>query len=161
MLGLRRRHKTLRWTGKERADRGRVDNGSADKERADRGSASVEFVILAIPLFLPILIYITQFADVSAKEINSRNLVREVVRAYVTSEDLGQAESRANTTLQYGAKRMGFSEEEISSMKLSITCSAHRCLEEGERVTAHLEVTSPQTHRTIEVSAQMYVSPWQ
>ena len=52
----------------------------------------MEFVILAIPLFLPILIYISQFADVSAKEINGRNLVREVVRAYVTSEDLGQTQ---------------------------------------------------------------------
>ncbi|MEI6844311.1 MAG: hypothetical protein WCK79_03280 [Actinomycetes bacterium] len=121
----------------------------------------MEFVILAIPLFLPILIYISQFADVSAKEINGRNLVREVVRAYVTSEDLGQAQSRANTMLEYGAKRMGFTEQEISSMQLSITCSSHSCLTEGERVLAHLQITSPETHRTIDVSAQMYVSPWQ
>ncbi len=127
----------------------------------ESGSATVEFVILAIPLFLPILIYITQFADVSAKEINSRNLVREVVRAYVTSEDLGEAQSRANTMLEYGAHRMGFTETEISSMKLSITCSSHSCLTEGERVLARLQVTSPDIHRTIDVSAQMYVSPWQ
>jgi len=131
------------------------------KRSKESGSATVEFVILAIPLFLPILMYITQFADVSAKEINSRNLVREVVRAFVTSEDLGEAQSRAQTMLEYGAQRMGFTATEISSMKLSITCSSHSCLTEGERVLAHLQVTSPDIHRTIDVSAQMYVSPWQ
>ena len=139
----------------------RIERAQSRSRNFDRGSASVEFVILAIPLFLPILIYISQFADVSAKEINGRNLVREVVRAYVTSEDLGQAQSRANTMLEYGAKRLGFTEQEISSMKLSITCSSHSCLTEGERVLAHLQITSPETHRTIDVSAQMYVSPWQ
>ena len=127
----------------------------------DKGSAVVEFVILAIPLFLPIIIYITQFADVSAIEINSRNLVREVVRAYATSEDLGDAQSRANTMLHFGAERMGFTEEEISSMTLSFSCSSHRCLTAGESVSARLHVTSSQTHRAIDVSAQEYVSPWQ
>ncbi len=127
----------------------------------DKGSAVVEFVILAIPLFLPIIIYITQFADVSAIEINSRNLVREVVRAYATSEDLGDAQSRANTMLHFGAERMGFTEEEISSMTLSFSCSSHRCLTAGESVSARLHVTSSQSHRVIDVSAQEYVSPWQ
>jgi Flp pilus assembly protein TadG len=62
----------------------------------DSGSATVEFVLLALPLFLPIFIYVTQFAEISNKELSARTLVREVVRAYVASENVDAAEQRAS-----------------------------------------------------------------
>lgn len=127
----------------------------------DAGSASVEFVILAIPLFLPIFIYLTQFAELSNSEINARSLVRQIVRAYVASESLDDARSRANVVLNYGASRMGFSQSDITSMRLSFSCSADPCLTPGARVRGNLILTSPATHRLIRVSAQEYVSPWQ
>ena len=132
------------------------------REKNDEtGSAAVEFVLLAIPLFLPIIIYLTQFAEVSNKEMNARTLVREVVRTYVTSENLGVAEHRANVVLQYGADRLGFTRSEISSMSLTFSCSSLRCLTPGERVRADLRLQLPISHREVHVSAQEYVSPWQ
>jgi hypothetical protein len=130
-------------------------------KNAELGSAAVEFVLLAIPLFLPIFIYLTQFAEVSNKEMSARALVREVVRAYVVSENLDVAEQRANVVLQYGANRLGFTSPEISSMTLSFTCSSFRCLAPGERVRADLRLQLPLSHRGVHVSAQEYVSPWQ
>ena len=32
------------------------------------GSASVEFIVLALPLFIPLIIFLQQFAAVSAEE---------------------------------------------------------------------------------------------
>jgi len=125
------------------------------------GSATVEFVLLAVPLFLPIFIYVTQFAEVSNKEMSARTLVREVVRAYVASENLGVAQQRANLVLQYGADRLGFTRSEISSMALTFSCSSSSCLSPGERVRADLRVQLPLSHRDVHVSAQEYVSPWQ
>lgn len=127
----------------------------------DAGSASVEFVILAIPLFLPIFIYLTQFAELSNSEMKARSLVRQIVRAYVTSETPDDAPSRAEIVLSYGASRMGFSRSEISSMRLSFSCSAEPCLTPGARVRGNLILTSPSSHRLVQVSAQEYVSPWQ
>lgn len=127
----------------------------------DSGSASVEFVILAIPLFLPIFIYLTQFAELSSSEIKARSLVRQIVRAYVASESKDDAQSRANVVLNYGAERLGFNRSEIASMRLSFTCSANPCLTPGARVRGTLTLNAPRSHRLVQVSAQEYVSPWQ
>ena len=129
--------------------------------KRDTGSASVEFVILAIPLFLPIFIYLTQFAELSHSEIKARSLVRQIVRAYVASETLDDARSRAEIVLNYGASRMGFSQSDITSMRLTFSCSADPCLTPGARVRGNLTLTSLTSHRVVQVSAQEYVSPWQ
>lgn len=125
------------------------------------GSAVVEFVILAIPLFLPIIIYVSQFAELSNAEIKGRSLIREVVRAYVSSEDLGEAEEKSRLMLNFGAERLRFSPSEISGMKLSFLCSTSPCLMPGSRVRGDLEFNLIQSRRRIHVSAQEYVSPWQ
>ncbi|MEK6649020.1 MAG: TadE family protein [Actinomycetota bacterium] len=130
-------------------------------KKEESGSATVEFVLLAIPLFLPVFIYLTQFAEVSNKEMSARTLVREAVRAYVASENLRVAEQRANVVLQYGADRLGFSQAEISSMSLIFSCSTFSCLTPGERVRGDLRLRLPISHRQVHVSAQEYVSPWQ
>ena len=121
----------------------------------------MEFVILAIPLFLPIFIYLTQFAELSGSEIKARSLVRQIVRAYVASESKDDAQSRANVVLNYGAERLGFTTSEIASMRLTFTCSANPCLTPGARVRGTLSLGAPRSHRLVQVSAQEYVSPWQ
>jgi Flp pilus assembly protein TadG len=127
----------------------------------DSGSASVEFVVLAIPLFLPIFIYLTQFAELSNSEIKARSLVRQIVRAYVTSESIDDAQSRAELVLNYGAEHLGFSASEIASMRLTFSCAADPCLTPGARIRAMLTLDAPSTHRLVQVSAQEYVSSWQ
>lgn len=129
--------------------------------KQDGGSASVEFVTLAIPLFLPLFIYLTQFAELSHSEIQARSLVRQIVRAYVSSQSLDDARSRADIVLNYGASRMGFGSSDISAMRLTFSCSADPCLTPGAKVRANLTLASPRSHRVVEVSAQEYVSPWQ
>lgn len=121
----------------------------------------MEFVILAIPLFLPLFMYLTQFAELSSSEIQARSLVRQIVRAYVSSQSLDDATNRANTVLDYGAHRLGFTPAEISDMRISFSCSADPCLTPGARVRAILTMSAPRSHRLVEVSAQEYVSPWQ
>lgn len=121
----------------------------------------MEFVILAIPLFLPIIIYLSQFAEVSNAETNARSLVREVVRAYVSSESLSEAQANSSLVLHYGAKRLGFSDNEIASIKITFLCSSSPCLAPGSRVRSDLEFDLSKSHRHVRVSAQEYVSPWQ
>ena len=137
---------------------------SDDSQKAlhlQSGSAAVEFVILAIPLFLPIIIYLTQFAEVSNAETKARSLIREVVRAYVSSEDIDAARESANLVLNFGAQKMGFKSDEITGMNLEFSCSSNDCLRPGGRVRGDLEFDLSLTHRQVHVSAQEYVSPWQ
>lgn len=127
----------------------------------ESGSASVEFVVLAIPLFLPIFLYLTQFADLSDSEMKARSLVRQVVRAYVASHSADDAQQRANFVLNFGAREMGIPNEEIASMRLRFNCSSDPCLTPGAQVRANLTLESSTLHRSVHVSAQEYVSPWQ
>lgn len=129
--------------------------------RRETGSASVEFVVLAIPLFLPIFLYLTNFAALSDSEMKARSLVRQVVRAYVASQSVDDAQQRANFVLNFGAREMGIPTEEIASMRLRLTCSSDPCLTPGARVRANLTLESSTLHRLVQVSAQEYVSPWQ
>lgn len=141
--------------------RGRLPAKLVSLSHIQAGSASVEFVILAIPLFLPIILYLTQFAEVSNAELKARSLIREVVRAYVSSENLGEAQENSHLVLTYGATKLGFTPDEIAGMKITFLCSASPCLVPGSRVRSDLEFRLSRTHRRVLVSAQEYVSPWQ
>ena len=127
----------------------------------ESGSASVEFVALAIPLFVPILIFINNFSELSSSEILARNLVRESLRAYVTSDNPLFANFRAEETLRIAARESGLSQDQISSMNLSFTCSQSPCLSPGGRVQATLKMRINRQSREVSAQAIEYISPWQ
>lgn len=127
----------------------------------ESGSASVEFVALAIPLFVPILIFINNFSELSSSEILARNLVRESLRAYVTSDNPLFADFRAEETLRIAARESGLSQDQISSMNLSFSCSQSPCLSPGGRVQASLKMRLHRQSREVSAQAIEYISPWQ
>ena len=83
--------------------------------KSEEGSASVEFVLLAIPLFLPILLFLNHFATLSNSELVARTLVRESLRAYVTSPDNNVAADRALQVLRVGGQIEGLTQAEINA----------------------------------------------
>ena len=118
----------------------------------ERGSASVEFSILAIPLFIPLLIFIGQFANASDSQGSLRTLARESVRAFVSSSNDQIAFYVANQVVVKGGKVLG--QENID---IRITCSASPCISPDAQVIVHLTSRNP---GALEVSATEYVSPW-
>lgn len=127
----------------------------------DSGSASVEFVLLAIPLFLPILIFIGNFAALSNSELVARTLVRESLRAYITSPNNDVAPTRAWEVLTIGARAEGLSESEISNLDMNFQCSTNPCLVPNARVRATLNLKLPKQNRTVTAQAEEIVSTWQ
>ena len=131
------------------------------KLKENVGSASVEFVLLAIPLFVPILLFLNQFATLSNAELVTRNLVRESLRAYVTSENPFIAASRANETLRTGAQLVGLNSEEINSLDLKFDCTKFPCLSPGGRIRATLTMRIADQNRIVKAEAEEFISPWQ
>jgi hypothetical protein len=127
----------------------------------DSGSASVEFVLLAIPLFLPILIFIGHFATLSNSELVARTLARESLRAYITSPNNDVAPTRAWEVLTIGARAEGLKESEISNLDLNFQCSSNPCLTPNGRVRATLNLKLPNQNRTVTAQAEEIVSTWQ
>jgi hypothetical protein len=128
---------------------------------SESGSASVEFVLLAIPLFLPIILFLNHFATLSNSELVIRTLVRESLRAYVTSPNNEVAPNRAWQVLSVGGRAEGLSTEEISNLDLKFQCSKTPCISEGGRIRATLKMQLPNQDRTVSAQAEEFISPWQ
>jgi Flp pilus assembly protein TadG len=120
-----------------------------------RGSASIEFVVLAVPLFLPIFIFLNNFADSSDTQSSLRSLARETARAFVTSDNDEIANQVAAQVIFEGGKALGFR----NSIRYSINCSQSPCIYPDGRVSVTV-VARLRNLDEVEVSAIEYVSPW-
>lgn len=128
--------------------------------RNDKGSASVEFSLLAIPLFIPLFIFMSHFSHASDAQDSLRTLARETARAFVTSKDDETAFFVANQVLINGANLLGYDPESSDeSIKMKISCRELPCIAPDNRVFIELKMKSP-NRDDIEVAAIEYVSPW-
>lgn len=118
------------------------------------GSASVEFSILAIPLFIPLFIFIAQFSHSSDAQDSLRTLARESVRAFVSSSNDEIAFGVAEQIIKKGGAILGH-----ENIELRIICSASPCISPDAQVLIRL-VSRSSTNLKTEVSAIEYVSPW-
>jgi hypothetical protein len=125
--------------------------------RSDRGSATVEFVTLALPLFIPLFIFLGQYSLESNLEGGLRTLSREMARGIVTSENDTIAESVSYEIFFKAGSVLGF-EEAINSgeLRYEIHCRNQPCISPDNEV----KVTLTSVNLRHSVSAVEYVSPW-
>jgi len=130
---------------------------------SEEGSAAVEFSILAIPLFIPIFVYLNTFASLSYTELTARTLVRQMVRAFAISDSAQSAEENVFKVLKIGGAALGYSPDQVDRTTFEISCENQPCWRHGQRVIIELRIPSNQErsrqHLTT-VSAEEYVSPW-
>ncbi|MEN9687525.1 MAG: hypothetical protein RL381_537 [Actinomycetota bacterium] len=127
--------------------------------RDERGSASVEFVALAIPLFIPLFLYINSFSGMSDGQSALRTLSREVARGFVTSSNDQIAYGVAREILIQGGGALGFQRAiEDGSLEMQIICSEHPCISPDASV--QIVMTLESEGAKTKVSSIEYVSPW-
>ena len=127
----------------------------------DEGSASVEFVVLALPLFIPIFIFLGQFAAVSSHEMAMQTLARESLRSFIESSSDESGEALIRQVIEVGGKSLGLSQQEIRAIDVEMKCSKSPCHLPNGRVRITLTMNPSVSHgRTIEAAAQEYFSPW-
>ena len=124
------------------------------------GGAIVEFVALAIPLFIPIFIYLNSFSSVSANEEIARSMAREVLRVYVISESDGAGQELSGKAAQLLARQWNLSDSEVSSLRTSMDCSHFPCLTANGRIKLTITFIDDETKRKVSASAQEHLSPW-
>jgi hypothetical protein len=131
-----------------------------DKLSSESGSAIVEFVALAIPLFIPIFIYLNHFASVSVNEEIARSMAREVLRVYAISEGDSAARDLSGKATQLLARQWQLSESETASLRTQMDCTHSPCLSANGRIKLTISFTDEQTSRVVSASAQEHLSPW-
>ena len=135
----------------------RVSQLVTQKIHCQEGGAIIEFVALALPLFLPVFIFLNQYGQISDTEASLRTLAREISRAIVTSENDLLAERVAREVFIKGGAELGFQEEiERRDLVFTVKCRAQPCLTPNNQI--QVNVHSSSLRRTI--SAVAYVSPW-
>jgi len=127
---------------------------------SQRGSASVEFVTLALPLFIPLFLFLNSYNVMSDGESSLRTLARESVRAFVLTPNDETGNRVVAEVIAKGASVLGYGDELASgALTYEISCDERPCISPDNKITMkfHLKVDEK---RTINVSAIEYVSPW-
>ena len=127
---------------------------------SDSGSAIVEFVALAIPLFIPVFIYLNHFSSVSVNQEIARSMAREVLRVYVISEGDWAARDLSGKATQLFARQWKLTDSEVASLRTKMDCTRFPCLSANGRIKLTITFTDEQTGRSISASAQEHLSPW-
>lgn len=124
------------------------------------GSATIEFAALAIPLFLPLFIYMNSFASMSDGQDSLRTLAREAARGFVTSSNDEIAYQVAHEIVTQGAMVLGYQDSiKGGQIQMHIDCSTRPCISPDSAIRITLTRTE-ENRPTITVSALEYVSPW-
>ena len=128
--------------------------------REEDGSASVEFAVLAIPLFIPLFLYMNTFASMSDGQDALRTLAREAARGFVTSSNDQIAYGVAHQIVTQGAQVLGYEKAlQNGEIQLHIECSTRPCISPNASITVSI-TRSERERPDIKVSAIAYVSPW-
>ena len=128
--------------------------------RNEFGGATIEFVALALPLFLPVIFFLHQFATVSAEEAIARTLAREGARAFVSSSDQDSAEAAMNSVIATAGGELGLTARDFSRMAVGLECSASPCFTPNSKITVTIHFGATKDFPAVTASAQEYISPW-
>ncbi len=127
----------------------------------EEGSASVEFVLLALPLFIPIFIFLGQFSVVGSHEMALQTLARESLRAFVESNSDEVGRALIKEVVEVGGRNLGLSPQEIAAIDVDLECSKNPCHLPNGRVRIMLTMDPSSSHgREVSAGAQEYFSPW-
>lgn len=105
----------------------------------EKGSATGEFVLLALPLFIPALLFFISMASISKSEMNASMLAREALAAFTSSENDLEGHYRTQLLLDFysnstPASSNGSTPNPDEIIKYSIRCATTPCIQPGSAV---------------------------
>lgn len=110
----------------------------------ERGSAINEFVLIALPLFLPLLILFTALNKSSSAQINQEMMVRQLLYAFTSGVNDENAYQRADFLLSkhLEVRRHGGRQVEgrgnQTPLRYSVRCQTNPCITPGSAVEVTL-----------------------
>jgi len=124
-------------------------------KRKSNGSAIAEFLIFTLPFFTVFLILITQIHSKSMAMLESNNLARQAVRAFVTSPTAELAMIRAYQVVDLYKSNLAQEAQRSRPINLTINCQELPCFSPGNKVSATVSIG-----RLSKSTASEYVDLW-
>jgi len=124
-------------------------------KRKSNGSAIAEFLIFTLPFFTVFLILITQIHSKSMALLESNNLARQAVRAFVTSPTAELAMIRAYQVIDVYKSNLAQEVQRSRQINLTINYQEFPCFSPGNKVSATVSIG-----RLSKSTATEYVDLW-
>ena len=128
--------------------------------RREEGSAIIEFVIYALPLFVPLVIYLTAINHSAQIQYEARNFARQLARAYVTSPSEAFTGARISAVKEVFAVSSFAANKIDSDPRIEISCSLNPCLSPNGKVSITVYLTSVFSHSKASATAVQTVDAW-
>lgn len=109
----------------------------------ESGSAVAEFVLLALPLFIPALLFFISLSNSINSEMESSMLAREAVTTFVGGLDDGQAHAKTRLLLNEYEKlsaKLSSSNPNSERINYFVRCEATPCITPGAAVNLTLYI---------------------
>ena len=128
--------------------------------RGERGSASVEFVALAVPLFIPIVLFLNYFSTANDARNVAEDAARQAIRSYWASTNVLFAISNAQKSAEITARELGATEEQISRMEYKFDCGDIVCWGPDVKMTLTIRIPDRSGTSLVVGSATETSSHW-
>ena len=140
---------------------GEVSNERASTQLNDeRGSATTEFVLLALPLFLPALLFFLSLSNSANSEMEASFLARQAVNAFVGGKNDLEAHIRLDALLKEFQKNEMPEKSNEGIIKYSIRCSDSPCITRGGEVELTLQIEDSANNTSSTSIARSTVDKW-
>ncbi|MFC4370139.1 hypothetical protein [Citricoccus nitrophenolicus] len=117
-----------------------TDTEVTPEARGEEGSATVEFVLLAALLLVPVIYFLMLTSQIQAAAYAAVAAADQSAQAMVTATDPASGSGRADAVLALTLRDYGL---EPSVAQSTITCSASPCLEPGSSVSVEIAIRVP------------------
>jgi hypothetical protein len=101
------------------------------KTSADAGRASIEFLVFAIVVFVPVVFVMQSLWLIQASGIATEQAARDAVRVFVQHTDIASASNASDTIATHVAREHGLT----SPLRFQRSCQPANCLAPGALVT--------------------------
>ena len=135
---------------------------SGQGEGDERGSAVSEFVLLALPLFIPLIILFNSFNATSAVKSNQEMIVRQLLFAFTSSSDDASAYRRMDSLLA----KYKQADQKLLNLAYQVRCQSLPCITPGSAVEITLlnvqQISGIPGRESVTIStkAKGYVAKW-
>lgn len=126
----------------------------------EEGSAIVEFIVFALPLFVPLVIYLTSINQGAQIQYEARNYARQIARVYVTSPSQDLVAPRIKAVTQLFESSTFASNKIDSSPRIEIHCSQNPCLTPNGKVEVKVFLVSSYLGTSAVATALQTVDAW-
>ncbi len=131
-----------------------------EKGKREEGSAILEFLIFALPLFIPLAMFLQNVNQSSQLQFDTNNYARQLARAYVTSPSADYLDARLNAVTQTFMARV-FSKDSVTSIpNVSVQCASTPCLRPGSAIELSVIVKADNSQSVSRTSVKAYVDAW-